>query len=134
VLSFSYLGLRGHPNRIHPHLHLKIHTAMIIRFTSYGLFMALFLWGCQQEMTLEKYGEHYQEHQDFQSLNKIVELLPLDTDTSALRRLLGEPIDMGFDFRYLLDSAGPNGCVVGAVFHVNELGKTDQQWLGEICE
>ena len=41
---------------------------------------------------------------------------------------------MGFDYRYLIDSVGPKGCVMGAVFHIDENGKIDQKWLDEICE
>jgi hypothetical protein len=41
---------------------------------------------------------------------------------------------MGFDLRYLLDSVGPNDCVVGAVFHYDDQGRIDQKWIGEICE
>jgi len=81
-----------------------------------------------------KYGKHYQYHQDYESLAKVVEQLELRSDTSKVRQILGEPIDMGFDYRYLLDSVGPQGCVVGAVFHIDEEGKIDQKWIGEICE
>ena len=95
----------------------------------------LFCFACETANPLQKYGEHYQQHQDFKSLNKVVELLPPNTDTSAVKKLLGEPINMGFDYRYLVDSTGENGCVVGAVFHIDsENGKIDQQWVGEICE
>lgn len=80
------------------------------------------------------HGKHYQSDQDYTSLAKVVELLELGTDTSTLRQILGEPIDMGFDYRYLLDSVGPQDCVVGAVFHIDENGKIDQKWLDEICE
>ena len=41
---------------------------------------------------------------------------------------------MGFDYRYLVDSTGENGCVIGAVFHIGEEGKIDQKWVDEICE
>ncbi|PSR12902.1 MAG: hypothetical protein C7N36_10095 [Bacteroidetes bacterium] len=106
----------------------------MVKFISCGSLLLFMCLACQQKSSLEKYGQHYQQHQDYESLSKVVELLPLDTDTSYVRRLLGEPIDMGFDFRYLIDSVGPNGCVIGAVFHISETGKTDQQWLDEICE
>ncbi|GAB5555337.1 MAG: hypothetical protein Sapg2KO_49280 [Saprospiraceae bacterium] len=80
------------------------------------------------------HGKNYQRDKDYASLAKVVELLELGTDTSKVRQILGEPIDMGFDFRYLLDSVGPQDCVVGAVFHIDEDGKIDQKWLDEICE
>jgi hypothetical protein len=64
----------------------------------------------------------------------VVDLLPPGSDTARVKDILGEPIDMGFDYRYTLDSVGPTGCVVGAVFHIDEQGKIDQKWLDEICE
>ena len=90
--------------------------------------------GCNSVRKLEKYGQHYQKHNDYKSLGKVVKSMKLGSDTAYVKRILGEPIDMGFDYRYLVDSTGPNGCVIGAVFHINEQGKIDQQWLGEICE
>ena len=98
------------------------------------LLTGILIFGCKSMSEIEKYGQHYQQHMDYESLNKVVELTQPDADTSFVKSILGEPIDMGFDYRYLLDSTGPNGCVVGAVFHINELGKIDQKWLGEICE
>ena len=94
-----------------------------------GLMMMLF--ACS---SLQRYGNHYQKHQDYASLQKVVDLLPANADTTLLQKLLGEPIDIGFDYRYLLDSAGPNDCVLGAVFHLDENGRVDQKWLDEICE
>lgn len=83
---------------------------------------------------LETHGQHYREHQDYPSLSRVVELIELGTDTASVRQLLGAPIDMGFDFRYTVDSVGPNGCVIGAVFHIDDAGKIDQKWIDEICE
>ena len=83
---------------------------------------------------LEKLGQHYQQNQDYKSLTKAVDLIELGADTAFIRSILGDPIDMGFDFRYLVDSAGPNGCVIGAVFHIDENGQIDQKWIDEICE
>lgn len=60
--------------------------------------------------------------------------MDLDVDTMYVKNILGEPIDMGFDYRYLVDSIGRNGCIIGAVFHINEFGKIDQEWIDEICE
>jgi hypothetical protein len=82
----------------------------------------------------KKHGKTYQKTLDYQSLSKVVDLIPLQSDTSFVRSILGEPIDMGFDFRYLIDSVGPNGCPLGAVFHIDEYGKIDQKWIDEICE
>lgn len=62
------------------------------------------------------------------------ELLELGVDTVFVKSILGEPISMGFDFRYLIDSVGPNGCTIGAVFHINEMGTIDQKWINEMCE
>ena len=97
------------------------------------LLVALSLFSCQAT-ALQKHGQHYQQHQDYKSLKKAVELLPLGKDTAYVRSILGDPIDMGFDFRYLIDSVGPRGCAFGAVFHIQEGGKVDDKWIGEICE
>lgn len=95
----------------------------------------LFLFGCSSpETEIEKQGKHYREHNDFQSLNKVVELIELGVDTSYVKNILGEPLDMGFDYRYLIDSLSINGCSMGAVFHINESGKIDDKWFDEICE
>ena len=96
--------------------------------------LILFISSCQSISELESLGQHYQKHQDYQSLEKVVELVELDTDTFYIKSILGEPIDMGFDYRYLIDSVGEKGCVIGAVFHINEFGKIDQKWIDEICE
>lgn len=82
---------------------------------------------------IEKFGQHYQEHKDYQSLSKVVDLLEIGSDTVYVRKILGEPIDFGFDYRYTVDSTGPNACTIGAVFHLNE-GKVDDKWIDEICE
>jgi hypothetical protein len=83
---------------------------------------------------LEQYAAHYRTHQDFASLDAVVNLLPDTASTTYLKQLLGEPIDMGFDYRYLVDSTGENNCAVGAVFHLDGNDRFDQQWTGEICE
>ena len=90
------------------------------------------LLGCQTE--LQKLGNRYQKNGDFQSLEKAIALLQTETDTANIRKILGEPIDMGFDFRYLTEKTGENNCVIGAVFHIDEFGKVDDRWIGEICE
>ena len=103
------------------------------KFIAITLVLVLCL-GCQSLSEIQKHGQHYQKHQDYTSLSKVVELTPMDADTSYVKEILGEPINMGFDFRYLIDSIGPNGCVIGAVFHINDQGKIDQKWIDEICE
>jgi hypothetical protein len=100
----------------------------IIIFTALVILLA----ACQSE--LERLGQAYQENQDHESLSKAVDLIELGSDTAFVRSILGEPIDMGFDFRYLIDSTGPNGCVIGAVFHIDDQGKIDDKWIDEICE
>jgi len=94
----------------------------------------LVIFSCQSTSELESLGKHYQSQKDYQSLKKVVGLIELNSDTSFIKNILGEPIDMGFDYRYLIDSVGEKGCVIGAVFHINEFGKIDQKWIDEICE
>ncbi|MEI6143010.1 MAG: hypothetical protein WCP85_27275 [Mariniphaga sp.] len=90
--------------------------------------------GCGQKNDLRQYGKHYQKHQDYKSLQKVIELLPENVDTAEVKKILGEPISMGFDFRYTVDSTGVNGCVVGAVLNINNIGRISNKWSGEICE
>lgn len=98
-------------------------------------WVATLLLGCTAgNHPVGKHAKHYRKHGDAPSLAKVVEWVPLGTDTADVRRLLGEPIDMGFDFRYLIDSTGETGCQVGAVFHIDDQGKIDDKWIGEICE
>ncbi|MFT4668280.1 MAG: hypothetical protein ACI9RM_002121 [Ulvibacter sp.] len=105
------------------------------KYKNYFLFViVILLSGCVGITKIEKHGQHYQKHNDYISLNKVVELMTLEVDTSYVRAILGEPIDMGFDYRYLIDSIGPKGCSIGAVFHINDAGKIDQKWIDEICE
>ncbi len=96
------------------------------------MLLTALLIACQSE--LERLGNTYQETQDYESLSRAVDLIELGSDTAFVRSILGEPIDMGFDFRYLVDSTGPNGCVIGAVFHIDDNGKVDQKWIDEVCE
>ncbi len=98
------------------------------------VILVLLFSSCQTSSELVTHGHHFQAHNDFKSLQKVVELIELDVDTLFVKNILGEPIDMGFDYRYLVDSVGENGCVIGAVFHINEFGKIDQKWIDEICE
>jgi len=97
------------------------------------LFAVLFM-SCAPGKSVFNSGRHYQQHQDYTSLQQVVNKIKLGADTALVRSVLGEPIDMGFDYRYLIDSTGPNGCTIGAVFHIDEAGKIDQKWIGEICE
>ena len=60
--------------------------------------------------------------------------MPADADTAYVKLILGEPVDMGFEYRYTVDSTSPNGCSVGAVFHFGNKGIIDTSWVGEICE
>jgi hypothetical protein len=95
--------------------------------------IASLILSCQQIPEVEQYGKHYQENNDFESLQKAVDLIEIGSDTAYVQKILGEPIDFGFDYRYLVDSTGPNGCVVGAVFHLTD-GTVDNKWIDEICE
>lgn len=97
------------------------------------LAVAILFLACSSS-PIERYGKHYQQHKDYESLSQVVELMELNVDTAYVKSILGEPIDMGFDYRYLIDSVGPNGCTIGAVFHIDQAGKIDQKWIDEICE
>jgi len=83
---------------------------------------------------LEKYGQSYQKNGSLESLEKAMTFLQEETDTATIIKVLGTPIDMGFDFRYLTEKTGENGCAIGAVFHIDEMGNVDDRWVGEICE
>jgi len=97
------------------------------------LLVIIFLSACVSHNNIKKFGQNFQKNKDYQNLKKVVDLMPIGSDSSEVKRILGDPIDMGFDIRYLLDSNGPNGCKVGEVFHLNEKGKIDQKCTGEIC-
>jgi len=60
--------------------------------------------------------------------------MPVGVDTSYVKSILGEAINMGFEYRYTVDSTSPNGCSVGAVFHFGSKGIIDTSWVGDICE
>ncbi len=99
----------------------------------FSLVLLLFcLTNCQT--ALEKYGQQYQQTGTLESLTQATDLIPNGADTTYLRKILGEPIDMGFDYRYLTELTGENGCVIGAVFHLDQNKKVDDKWVGEICE
>ncbi len=98
------------------------------------LFLLALFSGCAPKEDVVKYGQHYKKHQDFKSLVKAVELMPTAITTSQVKKILGEPIDNGFDYRYLTDSISPNKCPVGAVFNIDLQGKIIHRWVDEICE
>jgi len=60
--------------------------------------------------------------------------MPKGVDTSYVKSILGEAINMGFEYRYTVDSTSPNGCSVGAVFYFGSHSKIDTSWVGDICE
>ena len=98
------------------------------------LFASIIITACHPTNKIYQHGKHYQQHHDYFSLAKVVKLVEIGTDTTQIKNILGEPINMGFDYRYLIDSTGENGCTIGAVFHIDEAGKIDQKWIDEICE
>jgi len=100
----------------------------------YFLFLLTLFTGCAPKEDVVKYGQLYKKHQDFKSLVKAVELMPTVITTQQVKRILGEPIDNGFDYRYLTDSISPNKCPVGAVFNIDLQGKITHRWVDEICE
>jgi hypothetical protein len=106
---------------------------MIIKTTRTLLILA-FLFGCKPKNDIASNGQHYQRHQDYNSLKKVVDLLPMDSDTLLVKKILGEPNNMGFEYRYTVDSTGENGCTIGAVLKINNKGKITGKWLDEICE
>lgn len=97
-------------------------------------FFPLLFGYCSSSNPIQIYGQLYQQQKDYESLRQVVDLMELGVDTAQVKAVLGEPIDMGFDYRYLIDSVGPNGCVIGAVFHIDAAGRIDQKWIDEICE
>jgi hypothetical protein len=109
-------------------------TNQMIKTILFLIFQYFMVISCISKNNLEQYGQHYQKNKDFKSLEKAVALMSEDIDTSQVKKILGEPIDNGFDYRYLVDSIGENNCNVGAVFNINLQGKITHRWLGEICE
>ena len=89
---------------------------------------------CAPTTEILQYGRHYQKFNDFKSLTEAVRLMPEDITTSQVKEILGEPIDNGFAYRYLVDSTGENNCRVGAVFNIDEKGIITHRWIDEICE
>ena len=95
-------------------------------------FIFLFIPGCQN--SVEKYGKQYQNCRDVESLEKALEQIYIGTDTSEIKKILGEPIDFGFDYRYLTNAVGENGCQIGAVLGIDSSGKVSSKSIFEICE
>lgn len=106
----------------------------MIKNIKYIVVLITLLTSCAPNLEIIKYGQHYQKHKDYKSLIKAIELMPLDISTSQVKKILGEPIDNGFDYRYLVDSTGVNNCTVGAVFIIDSNGKITNRWVDEICE
>ena len=98
------------------------------------LFIFAVITSCAPKPEIVKYGQHYQKYNDFKSLSEAVKLMPADITPKEVKRILGEPIDNGFDYRFLVDSTGVNKCPVGAVFNIDQKGKITDRWIDEICE
>jgi len=98
------------------------------------LFLLALFSGCAPKEAVFVYGKQYQKNKDFKSLVKAVDLMPKDITTQQVKKILGEPIDNGFDYRYLVDSTGVNNCTIGAVFNIDLQGKITGRWIDEICE
>lgn len=93
------------------------------------------LVSCKTDTDIEKFGHHYQKYKDYESLKIVTELIPKNSDTSYVIKILGKPTaNFGFDYRYLIDSIGVNGCQVGAVFGIDDKGKISWKEVMEICE
>lgn len=98
------------------------------------LLIVLLFSSCGANDELAKLGKVYQKQKDYKSLAKAVAMMPADITTSQVKKILGEPIDNGFDYRFLTDSISPNQCPVGAVFNIDNQGKITHRWVDEICE
>lgn len=105
----------------------------MIKNIKYLCFFAL-VYGCAPKTEITKYGKHYQKFNDYKSLVEAVKLMPPNITTAEVKKILGEPIDNGFDYRYLVDSTGVNNCPVGAVFNIDQKGQITNRWIDEICE
>ena len=103
------------------------------KYIKYVFVLALFS-GCAPKEDIIKYGQHYKKYQDYKSLVKAVELMPTAITTAEVKRILGDPIDNGFDYRYLTDSISTYKCPVGAVFNIDNKGIITHRWVDEICE
>ncbi len=95
---------------------------------------ATFALLCCSSNNIERYVKHYKQNNDIESLESVLDLIEVGCDTSYLRKILGEPINFGFDYRYITDTEGENGCPMGAVFWIDSLGKVSSKGILEICE
>ncbi len=91
----------------------------------------LLLLSCHPKLNPSK---HYQEHGDISSLKAAFKLVPKEADTVTLKKILGTPVNFGFDYRYYSDSIGPKGCPVAAVFWINDEGRVTEREIFEVCE
>ncbi len=83
--------------------------------------------------TIEENGLCYQQDKtNKKCLKKVVRQMPIGSDTSYVRSILGEPIDFGFDYRYTIKH-DESDTIWGAVFHLTE-GKVDDKFYGPILE
>ena len=98
------------------------------------LFILVLFSSCTSRLEIVNCGQHYRKYNDFKSLSRTIELMPKTITTRHVKRLLGKPINNGFDYRYLVDSIGVNKCTVGAVFNIDKQGKITDRWIDEICE
>jgi hypothetical protein len=79
------------------------------------------------------HARHYRQHHDFRSLSKVTELIKPGVDTSYVRKILGAPVDMGFEYRYLTDSVSADNCPVGAAFSIDN-GIVTNIFIVAFCE
>lgn len=82
---------------------------------------------------IQKYGLHYQKYKDLKSLKKVIKLIKLPVDSLYLAKILGEPIDMGFEYRYV---AGTKiiKCPDCAIFRKDEKGLLIEKSIIKCCE
>jgi len=98
------------------------------------LLLLCLILACNNQHNIQQLGKDYQHNNTYANLKKVVDKMPLQVDTTYIKNILGEPINMGFDYRYTTDSIGPDSCTIGAVFHIDEKGKIDNVMLDQICE
>ncbi len=77
---------------------------------------------------------HYRKYHDIASLQAAFRQIPAQADTSILKKILGQPDDFGFDYRFYSDSVGPKGCPVAAVFWIDQNGQVTGREIFEVCE
>ncbi len=94
----------------------------------------LMLAACATETEAERYGKEYQQNKSLESLQRATAFIEVGADTTYVKSILGQPIDMGFDYRYLTDSLGESGSQIGAVFGIDQNGKVSWKDIFEIRE